>query len=159
MAYILKPNGLYDGTSRASANAVYSDLQVASVMTINSNTKTKIATLPNSDDVKGTMAVNLRWSRGVNPNSEGSYYYWETHIGFVYGQIGGNAYNATGVAAINFAVTYHHRVIGEPTALEVDSDETAGSYGAFSLYITLPNYIKLYDVRCEAVSLCGGYPE
>ena len=159
MAYIMKPEGLYDGTERTSANKVFFNRQVASVMTFSSNTKTKIATLPNSNDVKGTMAVNIRWSRGVNPNAESSYYYWETHIGFIYGQIGGNAYNATGVSAMNFGATYHHRVIGEPTALEVDSDESAGAYGTYSVYITLPNYVKCYDVKCEVVSLCGGYPE
>jgi hypothetical protein len=159
MTYILKPHGLYDGTSRTASNPIYADRQVSSTMTINSNTRTKIATLPQSSDVKGAMAVNLRWSNGVVPGTA-NHLYWETHIGFTYGQIGGNAYNATGTSIVSgWTATYHHRTIGEPTQLEVDSDSTSGNYGIFSLYITVPNYITLNTVRCDVVSLCGGYPE
>ena len=134
--------GVYSGTTQ-ELYPLSSNRAVSSNFLVTGSTKTKIATLSR---VGGAVAVRIAWTGGNAGSSTGSTVYWETEGAFIYGQITGTAYDHTVVTSVNPVFTYHHRTVAEPV-IQIDSDQSlSGTYGNFSLYITLPSTIYLHNV-------------
>jgi len=83
--------------------------------------------IPNPND--STYLIKIHWTGGYNANTGGGTVYWAGCYSCVYGSEAiSSTYNYTSGFPLNMNGSMHHTSAGFPE-FQIDSDETAGSYG------------------------------
>jgi len=103
------------------------------------------ADTPNPND--STYLIKIHWTGGYNANTGGSTVYWAGCYSCVYGSEAiSSTYNYTSGFPLNMNGSMHHTSAGFPE-FQIDSDETAGSYGKPTLQMKVGYSGRLENIK------------